>query len=257
MPTRRFDLAAEPRDRPLRVAVGRAAARPDGPVDADALSPAERERATRFGRPQDAVRFVTARTLARRMLGARLGVAASQVDLVVPHPGWKPRVPGSTLDVSIAHAADLVLVAVADGAEIGVDVEGGPGVVRHVDEALWRSVTSPAERTAAGGGSWPSDPTPEAVDAFLRVWVRKEAVLKAVRVGLAVPMDVLTIRDGPTPSVAATPPELPAPSDLVVADLVVPDGLRAAVAAVTRRDVLVHDADTDELLARVRSSVGG
>jgi len=240
-----------PRDAPLDVALVRAAPRPVDAAALSALSPEERDRASWFHRPEDAARFATGRTIARRLLGARLGVAPAAVDLVVPQRGWKPRVPGMTLDLSIAHAGGLVVVAVADGAEVGVDVEGGPEAARALDEATWRGATSPAERDAAGPLSWPvSGPPPTAtVDAFVRTWTRKEALLKAVRLGLAVPMDALTLRDGSPPSVVATSAGLPSPGDLVVLDVDAPPGLRIAVAAWTRRPVVVRDADTGAVLA--------
>lgn len=230
-----------------------------GPVDAAVLadlSPEERERAARFRRPEDAARFVTARSVARRLLGDRLGVAPSAVALVVPRAHWKPRVAGCTLELSIAHAGDVVLVAVAEGAEIGIDVEGGPVLRRSLDEPLWRAATSPAERVAEGAPEWPAAGPPDAAatDAFLRRWTRKEAILKAVRLGLSVPMDELTLRDGTPPRVVATPQALPRPDELALLDLDAPSGTRIALAAVTRRPVVVRDAETGELLGRTTRS---
>lgn len=250
----RFALDAEPAG-PLDVRVARS---PPHPVDAAGLavlSAGERERARSFRRPEDAARFVTGRVVVRRLLAERLGTGPAAVDLVVPRPGWKPRVPGTTLDVSIAHAADVVLVAIADGAEIGVDVEGGPGAAGRLDEGLWRGATSPAERAAVGPLDWPGDgPTPATVDAFLRVWARKEALLKALRLGLAVPMGDLTLRDGPPPEVLATADGLPDPDELALIDLDAPPGLRAALAARTRRAVDVRDATTGERLGAAPAS---
>ncbi|WP_026909428.1 4'-phosphopantetheinyl transferase family protein [Patulibacter minatonensis] len=237
---------------PVEVVLSRAAPGPLSPAALAVLDGAERERVARFRRPQDAERFVTGRALARTLLGGRLGLAPEDVDLAVPRPGWKPRVPDTTLDVSIAHAADVVVVVLADGVEVGVDVEGGPGVLRTIDEQLWRSVTSPEERAAVGPLDWPSAgrPAPATVDAVLRHWVRKEAVLKAVRLGLVVPMEGLAVGDGPPPEVLATPEGLPGPAGIALADVDAPDGFRIAVAAVTDGPLVVRDADTGTVVGR-------
>lgn len=241
--------------KPLEVALDRSEPRPVDAVALAGLSAAERERAARLRRPEDAARFVTARTVARRLIGERLGIAPVAVDLVVPYPGWKPRVGGSTLELSIAHAGGVVLVALADGVEIGVDVEDGASLTGTLDEALWRTAASPTERDADDPVRRPGDgrPDPAALHAFLCLWTRKEAVLKAVRLGLSVPMAELTIADEASPSVLATPPTLPRPEELQVLDLPAPPGTRIALAAVTRRPVVVRDADSGSILARTGS----
>lgn len=269
--TPRFDLAAEAAGGPLEVVVATVAPRPVDPADLALLSAAERERAAAFRRPEDAARFVTGRRVARRLLADRLGTAPVDVDLVVPRPGWKPRVPGTTLDVSIAHAGAVVLVAIADGAEVGVDVERAE-VATTLDPELWRGATSAAERDALGTLAWPAGttdaaavdpgtarpaPDPTAVDAFLRVWVRKEAVLKALRVGLAVPMDALTVRDADPPAVLELPPGPVAAGDVTLLDLGAPVGHRAALAVLTRRPVVVVDAATGARVGSASSDAGG
>jgi phosphopantetheinyl transferase len=88
---------------------------------------------------------VVASALVRLLLASRLDV--SPADLVIDRTCGKPRLawPQATLDFSVSHAGDQVLVAISDGAAVGVDVE-----------SLGR------------------------VDAdFTRTWVRNEAVFKA------------------------------------------------------------------------------
>jgi len=83
--------------------------------------------------------------------------------------------------VSLARAGDLSVAAITDAGPVGVDVEaeGAAGFAGFEDVAL-----HPGER-----GSRADDPT--------RVWVRKEALLKAYGLGLAVdPSDVRLDDDG-------------------------------------------------------------
>ena len=83
--------------------------------------------------------------------------------------------------VSLARAGDLSVVAITDAGPVGIDVEaeGAADFAGVEDVAL-----HPGER-----GTTPVDPT--------RVWVRKEGLLKAYGLGLAVdPSDVRLDDDG-------------------------------------------------------------
>lgn len=165
--------------------------------------------------------------------------------------------------LSIAHAGDVVLVAVdpmppadADGLGLGVDVEVGrePGLVDGDGPGAgepgvrWNGVG----RSAVGGlgaddghqDAWAvaatvaeqaglrALPSEERSGAFLALWTRKEAVLKASGRGLTVPMTALTLCGGSPPRVVLADPPLPPAPATRVADLDVPEGYRAAVALV-------------------------
>jgi len=115
--------------------------------------------------------------------------------------------------VSLARAGDLSVVAVTDAGPVGVDVEaqGAADFAGFADVAL-----HPGERATTA-----DDPT--------RVWVRKEALIKAYGLGLAVdPSDVRLDDDG----LAAWDSPAPAPGSVWWRDLDVP-GHVAAVAVLT------------------------
>lgn len=220
---------------PPGVAVHRApAAAPDATTLA-LLDDAERTRLERLRRPADRARFATGRRLAREALGDALGVAPAAVPLVLtaagrpvlgsPAEGW-PGAP-APLDVSIAHAGPHVVVAVADGGRrVGVDVEGGPGAPVP-DDGLLGVVCTPAERVALA-----ALPPDARRDAFLALWTRKEALLKADGRGLLVdPATVEVATDGP-PRVVRTPAGAPAPAAVSLLDLAAAPGYRAALAVV-------------------------
>lgn len=119
--------------------------------------------------------------------------------------------------VSLARAGDLSVVAVTDAGPVGIDVEaqGAADFPGFADVAL-----HPGERATTA-----DDPT--------RVWVRKEALLKAYGLGLAVdPSDVRLDDDG---LASWDSPHRPH-GEVWLRDLVVP-GHVAAVAMLPEHDV--------------------
>jgi 4'-phosphopantetheinyl transferase len=152
------------------------------------LDDAERARLARFRRPEDAARFLAAHALLRVLVGRTLGVSPGQIGITArcPHcggPHGKPTVPDAPgLELSLSHSGGWVVVALARGAPVGVDVE----LLRPLADldALAERVRSPAERDRGDG---------DGSDGLLRTWTRKEALLKASGDGLAVPMADLTL----------------------------------------------------------------
>ncbi|WP_210495252.1 4'-phosphopantetheinyl transferase superfamily protein [Patulibacter sp. SYSU D01012] len=225
------------------VEVRRAPAAAVDPAALALLSPAERARLGRLRRAADRARFATGRAVARRMLGARLGVAPADVPLVLAptvgaaaaqRPGTgRPVLPGTPLRLSIAHAGDVVLVALTDdGRAVGVDVEGGPDAARVLGPELWDAACAPAERAALA-----ARPAAARDDAFLALWTRKEAVLKATGRGLTVPMTALTVTLGARARVTATAAPLPPADAVALADVDAgTPGYRAAVAVLPAGD---------------------
>jgi 4'-phosphopantetheinyl transferase len=225
---------------PAGVAVHRAlAAEPDDAVLA-LLDDAERERLERLRRPTDRARFATGRRLARAALGALLDVAPADVPLAIGPVGrpliahdrlagapaaTEPRARG--LDLSIAHAGPHVFVAVVDGdRRVGVDVEGGAGAPLP-DAGLLAVVCTPTERAGLAG----LDPGLHR-DAFLALWTRKEAILKADGRGLLVDPATLELALDDPPRLLGAPAGVPGPDRLTLVDLDAARGYRAALAVV-------------------------
>jgi 4'-phosphopantetheinyl transferase len=141
----------------------------DRPALSAVLSSEERARAARFARPDQARRWVASRAALRALLGARLGVAPR--DVRFEHgPHGKPQVVGGPC-FNLSHAGAVALVALADGRELGIDVER----TDRRSHAIVRALTE-AEREALGAA-------PGHVE-LLRVWCRKEALAKATGGGL-------------------------------------------------------------------------
>lgn len=126
--------------------------------------------------PADRARFVTAAALLRLVASRLMGVAPGQIAVdrrchVCGRPHGRPSLGSGRPQVSVSHSGDYVAVAVCPDAPVGVDVEQDG---RRTDfKALVPHVLDPGEAPAAVD-----------VAAFLRYWVRKEALVKATGDGL-------------------------------------------------------------------------
>jgi 4'-phosphopantetheinyl transferase len=145
------------------------------------LDDGERLRAAAM-RADDARSFVAGRTLVRRLLGSELRCEPDQVAFVETAAG-KPRLADDLdLDFNISHAGELVIVALARGRSIGVDIEPISSE-RRIDDIAELALGPRALDHLR------SVPAPERAEAFTRWWVRCEAVCKATGEGLIVPVD--------------------------------------------------------------------
>ena len=129
---------------------------------------------------------------ARRLsLGAALLLDRMLADAGLPPAGafafgeqGKPYLPGQPgLHFSLSHSGTQVLCALS-AAELGCDVECprryDPGLVRrffHPDEAAWLFSLTKEEQESA----------------FLRLWTLKESYIKAVGLGLFLPLDAFRV----------------------------------------------------------------
>src|SRR3989441_173002 len=142
-------------------------------VDADrhvaSLSPGEHTRLERL-RGERRERFVISHGAMRQVLGAYLGCAPADVPLESPD-GQPPTTAG--LELSLTHCGQLALLAVAI-TPVGVDVEATSNVEADALAELAKATLTPAEMR-----QFRVTPPKDQARAWLRSWVRKEAVLKA------------------------------------------------------------------------------
>jgi 4'-phosphopantetheinyl transferase len=134
-------------------------------------------------------------------------------------PGAAPTITGVDLDLSFAYAGSSVLIAVSQHRSIGIDAEQNAA---RVDETLIRHALTARELEALERMH-----SSARQEAFLRTWVRKEAVLKAAGVGLLVEPAGVHTGIGP---LTVEPVVVPGNGAFRVVDLVIP-GFVAAVAA--------------------------
>ncbi|KVL30198.1 4'-phosphopantetheinyl transferase [Burkholderia territorii] len=144
-----------------------------------ALSDAERARAARYLRHEDAVRSAATRAALREVLGAALDVAPKDIVIVVDEAG-RPSLDAAhraSLDFNVSHAGDHALIAWTPAGRVGVDIES---CNRSTDwRALTREVCASAEAAYLD-----SLPLAARADAFMRIWSAKEALLKALGTGI-------------------------------------------------------------------------
>ena len=155
-------------------------------ADVALLDSAERARAERFRFERDRRRYVQRHAFVRRVLGRYLELDPARVAIAIASHG-KPVLDGSLdLSFNLSHADDVTVLAVADGRPVGVGLER----VRAVDDAsgLADWLFAPAEIA-----SLRSAPPSSSSLAFLELWTRKEAVIKTMGAGLAVPLDGFTV----------------------------------------------------------------
>jgi phosphopantetheinyl transferase len=152
----------------------------DVPAALEDLTAPERARAGRF-RHQGARRaFIVMRHALRRVLADRLGVAAGEVAVLLSGYG-KPSVASGPF-FCLSHSADKGLLAISEAGPIGVDIEQ-PNRLNESDDpiALARTAFHPREV------DWlTSLPVSARMPAFYAIWCRREALLKAAGVGIAV-----------------------------------------------------------------------
>jgi 4'-phosphopantetheinyl transferase len=142
------------------------------------LNPAECERAARFRMPEDQDRFNVTRGVLRTLLSGYLHLPAAGIEFTANENG-KPAVLEAGIRFNVSHSGDYALLAFAEDADVGVDVERLRG--GRVVGDLARRVLSPSEfeRFAALAER-------DREKAFFQIWTLKESVLKAMGSGLSV-----------------------------------------------------------------------
>ncbi|SDZ98673.1 4'-phosphopantetheinyl transferase family protein [Nitrosospira multiformis] len=184
------------------------------------LSAEERAHAQRFRRQEDRVRSVATRAALRRLVGARLMLPPDQLRFVVNAYG-KPRLEGEPeIEFNVSHAGCCALIALSTSGPVGVDIECEERVLDAKNlEELAAYVFSPLERHLALQTS----------KDFIRHWVAKESVLKALGLGISEHLQSVSIlpRDDEAYQIAHDSPEWP---EIQAWRLPVSDGYAAALA---------------------------
>ncbi|QDE39376.1 4'-phosphopantetheinyl transferase superfamily protein [Luteibacter pinisoli] len=144
------------------------------------LDTRERTRAARFQFPSDRTTYTVAHAAWRVAIGVCLGIPAEDVPLAFT-PEGQPRLHGVALSTSLSHSRShihsMVAIAVCTGETIGVDIETVPLKVNLLE--LMPVFCTPQEITTINGFPWY-----RREHELLRLWTRKEALLKAFGVGL-------------------------------------------------------------------------
>ncbi|MFP3989067.1 4'-phosphopantetheinyl transferase superfamily protein [Streptomyces sp. E11-3] len=201
------------------------------PADVALLSEEELEVVSRGSR-KAAVRYTASHAALRRVLAEYLGVAPTAIGLGrrpcprCEHPRHgRPRVdwPVTDLDFNFSRSGPHWLLAVGASGQLGVDVEDG----RNLDvEGASALVMSDAELAYARSSS----DTADRQSTFFRCWTRKEAVVKAIGVGIIADLKAIDIQPARSGPVLVRHTEPTGPDSWLVMDLPTVDGAFAALA---------------------------
>jgi 4'-phosphopantetheinyl transferase len=217
------------------------------PALAALLPAADRARAARFRRAEDRDRTIVAWALVRTLLGERLGEAPADVAIerhcVRCGSGdhGKPRLADTSagLHFSLAHSGPHVVVALSRAGPVGVDVERLKPATDY-GPMVRRTLTADEAVAFGAAGARPRD--------FLRTWVRKEAVTKAVGSGIATSFETFAVGGPEAPAALLTWPDDPALVDRMTLLDLPGDPDRPAAVAVLARDVRVSEHDGSSVL---------
>jgi 4'-phosphopantetheinyl transferase len=216
--------------------------RPDGELGwrraAECLNDEDRARSAALRHEDDRRRLAVSR-LALRELVRRL-LPESPTPVVVEHPSHRaPRVAGGALQLSLAHSGHRILCA-ASRSPVGVDVEVLPGPTPSA--AVLQRYLSPGER-----GSLVALSPKERAGAFLRIWVRKEAVVKAAGWGMDADLQLIDVRAS-----SLSLPDLD--SGLCLTDVALEGGAVAAIASSSELALAIEYPNEDGRFQRARST---
>jgi 4'-phosphopantetheinyl transferase len=159
------------------------------------LSEEEQTRASRFHFPEDSDRYILTHGMLRDILLRYRPLVPTPLCISLG-PKGQPYLPqpsdGSGLRFSLSHSSSLALFAITLDRKIGIDVEPSSNA------ADWQAI---ANRffSALECQYLFSLPLAEQGQAFLSLWTRKEAYVKARGEGLSLPLDsfsILASRDG-------------------------------------------------------------
>jgi 4'-phosphopantetheinyl transferase len=142
------------------------------------LSIDERERAERFVFAKDAHRFRYCRAMLRLGLAWYLRVPVEKIDLTMNRHGKPCLREFAGIYFNVTHSAGLAAIAFTAVGEVGIDIEALRTDVDAMEIASANFTSKEASLITKARSKQ------EQVEIFLRIWTRKEAVLKAAGRGI-------------------------------------------------------------------------
>jgi 4'-phosphopantetheinyl transferase len=153
------------------------------------LSEKEAQRAERFNREKDRVRYVTSLAVLRSILGSYLHADPKQIEFR-REKNNKPTLSGTFssqgIQFSMSRSDGLALYAFARDLVLGVDIER-IAPIPEMDRIVSRFF-APREIE-----DYFRVPPTARTEAFFPIWTRKEAFLKATGNGLSLPLDSFSV----------------------------------------------------------------
>jgi 4'-phosphopantetheinyl transferase len=145
------------------------------------LSESERDRALCFHTHADQVRSTSTRAALRRLLAAKIAIPANELRLVTNQYGKPYLYDNVGIDFNVSHAGQYALIAISTTGQVGIDIEN---YNRQLDiSILTEYVFTTLERESRL----------VTTEDFIRHWVAKESVLKALGVGISEHLQAVSI----------------------------------------------------------------
>lgn len=158
------------------------------------LNAQDLQRASKFARSKDAIRYMASRAALRSALAGTCNCAPHDVPLTTQEHG-KPILKAATgaMHFNVTHSDAWALIVLHPDQAMGIDLE----VHRPIDglDELALSVCSARERV-----DWMATAPADRLTALYRTWARKEACLKAIGTGLLTPAQQVDMGLSPSPS---------------------------------------------------------
>ena len=190
------------------------------------LSADERDKMQRFRFEKDRRRYLIGRGGLRTLLGRYLDLAPQDLRFETAAAG-KPHLTSGQrrLQFNLAHSGEFVLIAIAEGRTVGIDVEE----IRDDFDAgeLAAHFFSPSEQRDLEMLTGRAR-----IEAFFECWTRKEAYVKARGEGLSLPLEQfdVSLRPGEPARLIATRPDPAEARRWQLSGLDIADGYKAALA---------------------------
>jgi 4'-phosphopantetheinyl transferase len=153
------------------------------------LDTAEQSRAARFYFSRDRDYFIACRGILRELLGEYLGSSPASIEFFYGahgKPAHRPEDSRSPIRFNISHSSGLAVLAFARSREIGIDLESiRPEFAGEEIAERYFSAQELVELRALPPALKP--------EGFFHCWTRKEAYVKALGLGLQVPLDSFSV----------------------------------------------------------------
>jgi 4'-phosphopantetheinyl transferase len=150
------------------------------------LSSEEKERAAKFYFAKDKVRFIQNRYLLRSIIARYMDIEISEVEFKYNKHG-KPQLADDEVRLffNISHSHDFTVLAFSKEYELGIDVE----LVKKEEDISYfinTDIFTPKEITMLKSQDGSNIP-----GAFYKLWSAKEAYVKALGIGLSIPLNTI------------------------------------------------------------------
>ena len=186
------------------------------------LSDRERQRADTFQQPLLRNRYMAVRAITRHVLASYLSAKPADLQFTLGEHG-KPALISDSLHFNISHTDQLLLIAVGNLPDIGVDIE----LIKTRSNMGGMAKRCFAERELK---IWQQLSEPQSQETFYRLWTKKEAFVKATGRGIALGLNRCEVEPQIAGQLISIPKEYGMASDWKITEISLVKGFCAALA---------------------------